>query len=57
MADRLGTYKAKRDFEKTPEPKGAARREKDAARFVVQEHHARRLPFGSGVFWKSRFAL
>ena len=25
MADRLGTYKAKRDFEKTPEPKGARR--------------------------------
>jgi bifunctional non-homologous end joining protein LigD len=43
MADRLGSYKAKRDFEKTPEPKGAKRRRDAAARFVVQEHRARRL--------------
>ncbi len=43
MADSLGTYKAKRDFEKTPEPKPARRKRGDAARFVVQEHHARRL--------------
>ena len=43
MADRLGTYKAKRDFGKTPEPKGARRGAEDAARFVVQEHRARRL--------------
>ncbi len=43
MADRLGTYKAKRDFEKSPEPKGKRGGAKDAARFVVQEHSARRL--------------
>jgi bifunctional non-homologous end joining protein LigD len=43
MADSLGSYKAKRDFEKTPEPKGARRGTGGAARFVVQEHHARRL--------------
>jgi bifunctional non-homologous end joining protein LigD len=43
VADRLGTYKSKRDFEKTPEPKGARRKKGDAARFVVQEHNARRL--------------
>ena len=43
MADRLGTYKAKRDFEKTPEPKGARRKRAEEARFVVQEHNARRL--------------
>ena len=43
MADSLGTYKSKRDFEKTPEPKGARGRKGDAARFVVQEHDARRL--------------
>jgi bifunctional non-homologous end joining protein LigD len=43
MADRLGAYKAKRDFEKTPEPKGAGRRADAAARFVIQEHSARRL--------------
>jgi bifunctional non-homologous end joining protein LigD len=43
MADRLRTYEAKRDFEKTPEPKGARARKDDSARFVVQEHRARRL--------------
>jgi bifunctional non-homologous end joining protein LigD len=35
MVDRLGTYRAKRDFATTAEPSGR--------RFVVQEHHARRL--------------
>ncbi|HEX6582173.1 MAG TPA: non-homologous end-joining DNA ligase [Thermoleophilaceae bacterium] len=43
MADRLGTYKAKRDFEKTPEPRGKRRGKQTGPRFVVQEHHARRL--------------
>ena len=43
MADRLGTYKAKRDFEKTPEPKGEGAASRARRRFVVQEHHARRL--------------
>jgi bifunctional non-homologous end joining protein LigD len=43
MADRLGSYEAKRDFEKTPEPKGRKRGKPSEARFVVQEHHARRL--------------
>jgi bifunctional non-homologous end joining protein LigD len=43
MADRLGTYKKKRDFEKTPEPKGRSGQEATEGRFVVQEHNARRL--------------
>jgi bifunctional non-homologous end joining protein LigD len=44
MADRLGRYKEKRDFEATPEPRGRKRaRKKTGPRFVVQEHHARRL--------------
>jgi bifunctional non-homologous end joining protein LigD len=43
VADKLGSYKAKRDFGKTPEPKGARREGQTAARFVVQEHNARRL--------------
>jgi len=43
MPDRLGSYKAKRDFGKTPEPKGRSRAKASEARFVVQEHHARRL--------------
>jgi bifunctional non-homologous end joining protein LigD len=43
MADKLGTYRGKRDFAKTPEPSGARSRKKGAPRFVVQEHSARRL--------------
>jgi bifunctional non-homologous end joining protein LigD len=52
VESRLGEYGAKRDFRRTPEPaprKAAAQRRvrgssKDArARFVVHEHHARRL--------------
>jgi bifunctional non-homologous end joining protein LigD len=42
----LRPYRAKRDFEATPEPAGQADDERSAAslpRFVVQEHHARRL--------------
>jgi bifunctional non-homologous end joining protein LigD len=35
MADKLGAYRAKRDFDSTSEPSGR--------RFVIQEHHARRL--------------
>jgi bifunctional non-homologous end joining protein LigD len=35
MADRLGAYRKKRNLDATPEPGGR--------RFVVQEHHARRL--------------
>jgi bifunctional non-homologous end joining protein LigD len=42
MADRLGSYRAKRDFGSTPEPTGGETARK-GARFVVQEHHARRL--------------
>jgi bifunctional non-homologous end joining protein LigD len=42
MAKRLETYRAKRDFEKTSEPRGGQRVEGEG-RFVVQEHRARRL--------------
>ena len=59
MAKKLAEYEAKRDFKKTREPiarvpKKASR----ALRFVVQEHHARRLHWdfrlekdGVGVSW------
>lgn len=40
--DPLASYRAKRDFDLTSEPRGAARK-RSAGRFVVQEHHASRL--------------
>jgi bifunctional non-homologous end joining protein LigD len=43
VADRLGSYKEKRDFEKTPEPRAKRGKRAGQARFVVQEHSARRL--------------
>ncbi|MFL5819237.1 MAG: DNA ligase D [Solirubrobacteraceae bacterium] len=46
MAERLIDYRRKRDFARTPEPDAARRPRRGKARlprFVVQEHHARRL--------------
>ncbi len=44
MAKKLAEYEAKRDFKQTPEPGAKVpRKEPKAPRFVVQEHHARRL--------------
>jgi bifunctional non-homologous end joining protein LigD len=43
MPAKLGNYRAKRDFRRTPEPKGRARKSAPAGRFVVQEHDATRL--------------
>ena len=46
MADRLDRYRDKRDPAATPEPDGAVLPAPDVGqpqRFVVQEHHARRL--------------
>ncbi|HUR76448.1 MAG TPA: DNA polymerase ligase N-terminal domain-containing protein [Acidimicrobiales bacterium] len=43
--DRLDRYVAKRDFAKTPEPKGGRRRPKGGQRFVVQRHRASHLHY------------
>jgi bifunctional non-homologous end joining protein LigD len=44
VARKLAQYEAKRDFKRTPEPGGRVPRQAARAlRFVVQEHHARRL--------------
>jgi bifunctional non-homologous end joining protein LigD len=44
VPDRLKRYGAKRDFAETPEPQGkAAAGAGKALRFVIHEHHARRL--------------
>ena len=40
----LRTYRAKRDFDKTPEPRGAAGR-KNGYRYVIQKHDATRLHY------------
>lgn len=39
--DKLREYQGKRDFKKTPEPKGRTPRRSRKPRFVVQEHAAR----------------
>jgi len=59
VAKKLAEYEAKRDFKRTPEPgANVPRKETRAPRFVVQEHHARRLHWdlrlekdGVGVSW------
>jgi len=43
MAKKLETYRTKRDFGKTSEPSGGKAGGEGKGRFVVQEHHARRL--------------
>ena len=41
----LETYRAKRDFSRTAEPRGRARAGKAGSSFVVQKHAARRLHY------------
>jgi bifunctional non-homologous end joining protein LigD len=44
MADALSTYRAKRDFHATPEPKGKVKRTRGRL-FIVQKHDATRLHY------------
>jgi bifunctional non-homologous end joining protein LigD len=43
VAEKLTEYRRKRDFDATAEPAGGDSGAEGTARFVVQEHHARRL--------------
>jgi bifunctional non-homologous end joining protein LigD len=46
MGDRLSQYRRKRDFTKTPEPRGGRRkRAAHELRYVIQKHDARRLHY------------
>ncbi len=45
MANALTTYHSKRDFKKTPEPKGRVARARKQPRFVVQKHRASTLHY------------
>lgn len=49
--DALETYEEKRDFDKTPEPRGRVRSEA-GRRYVVQKHAARRLHFDFRLEWE-----
>lgn len=45
MTGALDTYNAKRDFSRTPEPRGAVASSPDGLRYVIQKHHASRLHY------------
>ena len=45
MPDSLDPYRAKRDFSKTAEPKGAAKRAKAGNAYLIQKHAATRLHY------------
>lgn len=43
--DSLGTYRKKRDFRRSPEPRGGRRRRGGDSRFVIQKHDATSLHY------------
>lgn len=50
-SDRLRAYKAKRDFRRTPEPKGAKRTSGRKLRYLIQKHAARALHYDFRLEW------
>jgi bifunctional non-homologous end joining protein LigD len=49
--NRLREYEAKRDFSKTPEPKGGRAKSARKLKYVVQKHAARQLHFDFRLEW------
>lgn len=45
IRDMLSSYKSKRDFAKTPEPKGIENKEGESFKFVIQKHWATKLHY------------
>ncbi len=59
MARPLDDYRAKRDFDRTPEPRGRRERAKAGAKapaFVVHRHEARRLHYDLRLEWNGALA-
>src|SRR5687768_4889137 len=50
-ADRLSDYKAKRDFTRTREPEGKARKSGKKLRYLIQKHDASRLHYDFRLEW------
>lgn len=50
-ADRLRDYNRKRDFTRTPEPKGTARKSGRKLRYLIQKHDASRLHYDFRLEW------
>jgi bifunctional non-homologous end joining protein LigD len=49
----LKKYFSKRDFKITAEPHGQVRKsKKDKLLFVIQKHHARRMPYDFRLEWE-----
>lgn len=49
--DRLGAYRAKRNFKRSPEPSGSMRNAGKRLQFVVQRHDATRLHYDFRLEW------
>ena len=48
----LDTYNRKRNFRRTPEPRGKRERTREAGSFVIQKHAARRLHYDFRLEWE-----